>query len=172
MKKGFIGRTQSVAFTNSKGNFISYWCPPTRPFFNLNRRKRSAVPRCKPRAQTDPFLELKNILDNIVINKIGILLPKLFWPTVRKKLFLWSRKTFDSSGLVFEVKLKESKQNWNELTLKVHGLLKYGSQEKVPFWCRCSIFLSLFMSKKHWWSKKCQHIYKSGMFSPWNSLIK
>ena len=22
-------------------------------------------------------------------------------------------------------------------------VLKYGSQEKVPFWCRCSIFLSL-----------------------------
>ena len=27
-----------------------------------------------------------------------ILLPKLFWPTVRKKLFYWSRKTFDIRG--------------------------------------------------------------------------
>ena len=25
----------------------------------------------------------------------GILLPKLFWPTVRKKMFYWSRKTFE-----------------------------------------------------------------------------
>ena len=28
----------------------------------------------------------------------GILLPKLFWPTVRKKLFYWSRETFESQG--------------------------------------------------------------------------
>ena len=28
----------------------------------------------------------------------GILLPKLFWPTVRKKNFKWSRKTFEIWG--------------------------------------------------------------------------
>ena len=27
---------------------------------------------------------------------------------------------------------------------KILRLLKYGSQEKVPFWCKCSIFLSLY----------------------------
>ena len=32
--------------------------------------------------------------------------------------------------------------------------LKYGSQVIIPFWCRCSIFLSLFfMSKKQWHPK-------------------
>ena len=35
-------------------------------------------------------------LNNVKI--IGILLPKLFWPTVRKKLFYWSRKTFEIEG--------------------------------------------------------------------------
>ena len=28
-------------------------------------------------------------------------------------------------------------------------MLKYGSQEKVPSWCRCSIFLSLFLRLKN-----------------------
>ena len=42
----------------------------------------------------------------------GILLPKLFWPTVRKKLFLWSRKTFEieSEGQEFAKTLQSLEQ--------------------------------------------------------------
>ena len=41
------------------------------------------------------WCDLEQVKKTAADRRIGILLPKLFWPTVKKNLFQWTRRTFE-----------------------------------------------------------------------------
>ena len=87
----------------------------------------------------------------------GILLPKLFWPTVRNKLFYWSRKTFEIRGWrprickIFEItrtiysSIERSELYFQKMVVKTQVIKSKNAPSYristqcscFPYWCVC-----------------------------------
>ena len=80
LKKSIIGSANIMQYVQKKFSClfpISHWAAP----IEMNEKKTTDA-----------------TFSSIWQNRNGILLLKLFWPTVRKKMFWWSRKTFEIRG--------------------------------------------------------------------------